>query len=206
MCRLECEQEIQCCICIFCVFCYSYILENYTVYCIVYDDKMSVGEESSSILVKVQCHKFFDFRFFRNCIWPLIISLGPFQISSKIFKDIHSSRWTTNVNDNNGKWNYLNRTYYMFCFNTNCRQFTIINIFFCIQIKVIYRQSVTVVFVHHLHVSFNPLSGGPLVHPPSLVALGLIGPSRMDDIRRAMMILNSQLGPIKHRAAGWGPL
>jgi hypothetical protein len=45
---------------------------------------------------KGQCHKVFNFMFFHKSVSPkpLSILLGPFQILSKIFGDIRSSRCT----------------------------------------------------------------------------------------------------------------
>ncbi len=99
--------EIRCFICIFCVFVVLISLEmiQYTVLCKMI--KCLLEKNLVAFWLKLQCHDFFDFRLFRNCIWPPIISLGPCKISSKIFIDIHSSRWTTNVNDTDGKWNYF---------------------------------------------------------------------------------------------------
>ncbi len=58
------------------------------------------------VLLKGQCHKIFDFCFFHESFSPkpMIIPLGPFQILSKICRDIRSSRCTTGVVDTSGKW------------------------------------------------------------------------------------------------------
>jgi hypothetical protein len=58
-----------------------------------------VGELYLSSNLKGQCHEIFDFWFFHESVSPkpLSIPLGPFRIFSKIFGDIHSSRWTTGL-------------------------------------------------------------------------------------------------------------
>jgi hypothetical protein len=64
--RLECEQEIKCFICIFCVFCCANILGNDVVYYIVYNDKLPVGEDSYSILVKGTVSRVFRLQIFQE--------------------------------------------------------------------------------------------------------------------------------------------
>jgi hypothetical protein len=57
--------------------------------------------------LKGQCKEIFDFSFLHGSAVsskPLIIPLGPFQIFSKIHRDIRSSRCTTIVIDTGGKW------------------------------------------------------------------------------------------------------
>jgi hypothetical protein len=56
-------------------------------------------------ILKGQCHKIFDFRFFLGSVSPKALStpLVPLRIFSKIHGDIHSSRCTTDVNNTGGK-------------------------------------------------------------------------------------------------------
>jgi hypothetical protein len=56
--------------------------------------------------LKGQCHGILDFSFFHESVStkPLSIPLGPFQIFSKLFGDIHSSMCTIFVVDTSGKW------------------------------------------------------------------------------------------------------
>ncbi len=57
--------------------------------------------------LKGQCHEIFWFSgFFYESVspQPQSIPLGPFQIFSKIRKDIRKSRCTTGVNDTGGKF------------------------------------------------------------------------------------------------------
>ncbi len=61
--------------------------------------------EDNVSFLKGQCHEIFCFRFFHESPSPkpLIITLGSFQIFSKIRGDIRKSRCTTSVNDTGGK-------------------------------------------------------------------------------------------------------
>ncbi len=56
--------------------------------------------------LKGQCHQIFCFRFFHESPSPkpLIITLGSFQIFSKIRRDIRKSKCTTGVNDTGGEF------------------------------------------------------------------------------------------------------
>jgi hypothetical protein len=57
--------------------------------------------------LKGQCHKIFCFRFFScesSSSKPLKITVGSFQIFSKIRGDIHMSRCTTGSNNTSGKF------------------------------------------------------------------------------------------------------
>ncbi len=56
--------------------------------------------------LKGQCQEIFCFWFFHESVSPkpLIISLGPFRIFSKIRWDIRSSRFATGVVETGGKW------------------------------------------------------------------------------------------------------
>jgi hypothetical protein len=56
--------------------------------------------------LKGQCHEIFCFRFFHESsfLMPLKITLGSFQIFSKILWDIFKSRYTTGSNDTSSKF------------------------------------------------------------------------------------------------------
>ena len=63
-------------------------------------------EQTSSAILKGQCHEIFCFWFFHESVspQPQSVPLGPFRIFSKIRGDIRKSRCTTCVNDTGGKF------------------------------------------------------------------------------------------------------
>ncbi len=60
----------------------------------------------SSFVLKRQCYEIFCFRFFHESSSPnsLKITLGSFQIFSKICGDMRKSRCTTGINNTGGKF------------------------------------------------------------------------------------------------------
>jgi hypothetical protein len=56
--------------------------------------------------LKGQCHEIFDFKFFHESVSPkpLSIPIGPFEIFLKICGNIRSSRCTTSVVADTGKF------------------------------------------------------------------------------------------------------
>ncbi len=71
-----------------------------------------VADIFHSFSLKGQCHEIFCFRFFHDSPSPkpLIITLGSFQIFSKIRGYIRKSRCTTGVNDTGGKLSLVSTT------------------------------------------------------------------------------------------------